>query len=241
MGTVNRIHPSAIIGAKVELGSGNVVGPGVVIVGSCRIGDDNWIGPYAVLGTPAEMRGQPHPAWDEAGDRGELIIGDGNVLRDFVNIHAPHFTQTVVGDGCYIMNNCYIGHDGYVGDGVTLASTVVMGGHCRIGAGANVGLAAALHQRSVVGPGAMVGMSAVVTRPVPPFAKAWGNPCRVRTTNDIALAQLGIDPGITAALESLYRRWGSASSKIPELPAGAPPQLSDAIDWYRQELDRAAS
>ena len=34
----NRIHPTAVLGPGVELGSGNVVGPYAVVLGPCRIG-----------------------------------------------------------------------------------------------------------------------------------------------------------------------------------------------------------
>ncbi|WP_232290263.1 hypothetical protein [Micromonospora sp. ATCC 39149] len=35
----NRIHPTAVVGADVELGDDNVVGPYSVVVGPCRIGN----------------------------------------------------------------------------------------------------------------------------------------------------------------------------------------------------------
>ena len=37
----NAIHPTAVLGPEVDLGSGNTIGPGVVLLGPLRIGDDN--------------------------------------------------------------------------------------------------------------------------------------------------------------------------------------------------------
>ena len=37
----NAIHPTAVIGPEVDLGSGNTFGPGVVLLGPLRIADDN--------------------------------------------------------------------------------------------------------------------------------------------------------------------------------------------------------
>ena len=65
----NSIHPSAVLGPGVHLGSGNTIGPGVVLLGPLHIGDDNWIGAHAVIGAPAEIKGIDHgAAWD-----GELV------------------------------------------------------------------------------------------------------------------------------------------------------------------------
>jgi UDP-N-acetylglucosamine acyltransferase len=239
---MNRIHPTAVVGPGVELGDGNVVGPFAVLLGPCTIGDDNWIGPHVTIGTPAEMRGADHPAaWEEAAGHGGLVIGSKNVIRDFTNIHAPHLGQTVVGNECYVMNHSYVGHDGHLGDGVTLASTVIMGGRCRIGDAANLGLGAILHQRSVVGPGAMVGMGAVVTRPVPPWAKAYGNPCRVQGANVIGMERAGFDPATIDELEHRYAelsaRGFGAIDAIGDHDAavtGTPSELAGAFAWFEQ-------
>jgi UDP-N-acetylglucosamine acyltransferase len=234
---VNRIHDSAVIGPGVNLGDDNVIGPNVVILGPTTIGDGNWIGPGVVIGTPAEIRGAPHPQpWDAAGDHGGTTIGDNNVLREHTCIHAPHFGTTTLGSDCYVMNNCYIGHDGHIGDGVTMASTVVMGGHCIVADHANLGLSAALHQRSVVGTAAMVGMGSVVVEPVPPYAKAFGNPCRVVGANAIGMERLGIAP---AAIEELAAAYTTARRPGDPLPP-APPGLEVAFSGFPDLLRRAA-
>ncbi|MFV0317032.1 MAG: UDP-N-acetylglucosamine acyltransferase [Microthrixaceae bacterium] len=231
---MNNIHPSAVVGPKVELGDANVIGPGVVLVGPLHIGNDNWIGPHTVIGTPAEIRGIDHTAgWEEPAQHGGLSIGDHNVIREGTCVHAPHYGRSSIGDDCYIMNNCYIGHDALVEDSVTMASTVVMGGHCRIGRGANLGLSASLHQRSIVGPGAMVGMGSVVTRPVPPHSKAYGNPARVHGTNEVGLRRSDVDLTSIEWLESLYSAWDPGST----LPvADAPGSLRADLGWFEQAV-----
>ena len=72
----NSIHPSAVLGPGVSLGSGNTIGPGVVLLGPLRLGNDNWIGAHAVLGGPAEIKGIDHgAAWN--GD----LVGTGRDHR----------------------------------------------------------------------------------------------------------------------------------------------------------------
>ena len=81
---MNSVHPTAVIGPDVRLGDGNVIGPYAVMTGLCVIGDGNWIGPHAVIGTPAQYRGAPHPAVDDPGAGAGVVIGDGNVVREFL-------------------------------------------------------------------------------------------------------------------------------------------------------------
>ena len=62
---MNQMHPTAVIGPDVKLGTGKTIGPYAVLLGNTEIGDDNWIGPHVVIGSPGEMRGGEHPVlWD---------------------------------------------------------------------------------------------------------------------------------------------------------------------------------
>lgn len=202
---MNQIHPTAVIGEGVALGSGNVIGPHAVLYGPLVIGDSNWIGPGAVIGTPPEVRGVGHPAqWGIPATGIGVRMGDRNVIREQTLIHQGWHEQTVLGDDCFLMNKVYVAHDTVLGNGVTLASTVTMGGHVRLGDRANVGLGAVVHQRRVIGPGAMVGMGSVVTRDVPPFAKAYGNPARIHGANSVGMARLGVPDNDVAAVAAVY-------------------------------------
>ena len=229
---MNSVHPSAVIGDDVELGDDNVIGAYAVILGPARIGDGNWIGAHAMIGSPAEIRGIDHGG--SAGGVGTgLVIGSRNVIREHVTIHQGHYATTRIGDDCYLMNRIYLGHDGFVGDRVTMASAVTCGGHVHIGADANLGMGAIVHQRRVVGPSVMLGMGAVVTRDVPPFAKAFGNPARVRGANRVGMQRQGVDDATIATLDATY--------VAGEVPAEAPDAtIAAAWDWWHAETDRDA-
>src|SRR6478609_2272722 len=138
---MNSIHPTAVIGRNVQLGSGNVIGPYVVIGGSARIGDGNWFGAGAKVGCPPEVRGFPHDGeWLDGAPGEGVIIGDGNVFREEVQIHGGWHAATRLGSNLFVMNRAYIAHDGTIADGVTIASGVALGGHVSIGVNANLGL-----------------------------------------------------------------------------------------------------
>ena len=170
-----------------------MIGPNVVMCGPAEIGNDNWIGPGSIIGTPGEYQGREHAvSWDH-GSGGLIKIGSRNVIREMVTIHVSVDSTTSIGDDCYIMSKCYIPHDAVIEDEVKLATTVLLGGYVHVGKAAYIGMGAIVHQRLVIGAGSMVGMGSVVTRHVPPLAKAFGNPCRIVGLNKYKLKQFGVD------------------------------------------------
>ena len=224
---MNTIHATAIIGDGVELGEGNVIGPYAVLLGPLRLGDGNWIGAAASLGSPPEVRGAEHGAqWLEPGSGPGLVIGHRNTIREHVVVHQGWQAATTVGDDCFVMNKAYLAHDTVVGDRVTLASTVTVGGHVHVGDGANLGLGAVVHQRRVVAPGAMVGMGSVVTRDVPPFALAYGNPARVRGANAVGMSRSGIDDDTLELVRRAY-----LEGRVPR-GGDVPPALAAQFAWW---------
>lgn len=189
---VNAIHHTAQIAPDVQFGTGNTVGPFAVINSSTVIGNDNWIGAGVVIGATPEVRGWKHPTPADAAIEGSgVLIGDRNVIREYAQVHQGWAARTTLGNDLFIMNQCYVAHDCSIGDGATLASSVLLAGHVTIGQAANLGLGTAVHQRTFVGAGAVIGMGSVVTRDIPPFAKAFGSPARVRGVNVVGMTRMG--------------------------------------------------
>lgn len=231
---MNQIHPSAVIGDGVVLGTGNRIGPYVVIIGDVQLGDDNWIGPMVTIGTPPEVRAAEHPAaWSGDGGGGRIEIGNRNVLREYLAVQAGYAATTRIGDGCYLQSKSHVAHDCVLGDGVTLSTGAVLAGHTHVGAGANFGLNATAHQGMIIGPGAMLGMGAVVTHFVPPHALAYGVPARVHGVNRVGMRRLGIPEPVVDALAAQYASDGAATD------AQAPEMLADDFEWWRRELAAA--
>ncbi|CRK60898.1 Acyl-[acyl-carrier-protein]--UDP-N-acetylglucosamine O-acyltransferase [Alloactinosynnema sp. L-07] len=222
---MNQIHPSALVGAGVELGTNVTVGPGAVLLGPLVVGDDCWIGPGCVIGTPPEISSLRHNrAWDGDLDHIGVEIGPRTVVRELTTIHQGSYRRTRIGADCWLLNRVYVAHDGLIGDGVTLSAGVSVGGHAQIGDKVNIGMNAVLHQRRVVGPGAMVGMGTAVTRDVPPFAMAYGNPVRLRGVNSVGMSRAGVDDESIALLSAEYAR--------NAVPAEVPAPLAAAFAWW---------
>lgn len=159
--TVNTIHPTAVIGKNVELGTGN------------------YIGPHCVIGYPAEWKSK----WGT--DPGKVVIGNDNIITGLVTIDAGGTGITHIGHGCFIMKHAHIGHDSIIEDFVTISCGAKIGGHTHIMEGATVGLNASIHQKQIIGAWSMIGMGAVIPKKVliQPFNKYAGNPVRLLGVN----------------------------------------------------------
>ena len=93
-----QIHPTAVVDPKAELASGVVIGPGAVVGPEVVIGENTWIGPHAVLDGrltlgrdnkvyPGACLGLPPQDLKYRGANTEVLIGDGNTLRECVTIN----------------------------------------------------------------------------------------------------------------------------------------------------------
>lgn len=227
---MNVVHPQAVVGPEVTMGSGNTIGPFAVLMGRVTLGDDNWIGSGVTIGAPPEVRGWEHPSsWDDVSGGG-VDIGHRNVIREYAQIHQGWKSITSVGDDAFIMNQVYVAHDCTLGDGVTMASGVRLAGHVVVQDRANLGMGTCVHQRRVIGTGVMAGMSAVVTRDVPPLALIMGSPARVARSNRYQSERLGFDADTCDLIDSAYSADPTGLGAVVEL--GAVDQMTALIDQW---------
>ena len=213
------IHPTAIIDAAAQLGSGvtigaySVVGPHVtlgdgvklhshvVIDGYTTVGAGCEIWPFAVLGATPQ-----HTRYD--GEPSELHIGANCVIREHVTMHpgtAIGAMQTIVGNNGLFFAGAHVAHDCVVGDHVIFANNAALGGHVEIGDHVMLGGFAAVQQWCRVGAHAMVGAHSLVDADVMPFTIAAGNRATLSGINVIGLERRGFSPEIIAGLRDLFR------------------------------------
>lgn len=186
MNATATIHSTAVIEGDVQIGEGTVIDANVYIKGPVVIGRNNHIRPGTVIGTDGECRGIPSV--------GKIIIGDNNMISDLVTIHrGVGDRETEIGNNGFIMAHSYIAHDCKLGDDVTISPNVSLAGHVVVLDGANVGMGSMVHQKVTIGSFCMIGMGSVVTRDIPPFAKAYGNPAKVVGHNDYRINKMGIE------------------------------------------------
>jgi UDP-N-acetylglucosamine acyltransferase len=214
IGEGTRIGPYTVIGGEVRLGRDNVVGPHVVIDGRTTLGDRNRIYQFASIGAAPQV--------DHGGeDAGALVIGDDNVIREYVTIQpgleAGH-PLTVVGSGALLMASSHVAHDCRVGDGVRLANAATLAGHVQVGDHAWLSGLTAVHQFNRVGAHAFVACGAIVVQDVPPFCMAQGDRARLIGLNEVGLRRHGFSAGdilgLRRAYKTLFRRPGAKAERM---------------------------
>lgn len=192
-----KIGPFCIIGREVELGEGCELISHVVIQNKVKIGKNNRFFPYACLGMEAQDLHFDNFA-------GHIEVGDNNVFREYFNTHLPKIKDgvTKIGSNGYFMANSHIAHDCIVGDNVILVNYAGLAGHVEIGNNALISGVSMVHQFCRVGEYAIVGGVTKVTRDVPPYCMANGNPATIPGLNIVGLKR----SGMSAAERSIIKK-----------------------------------
>ena len=108
----------------------------------------------------------------------------------------------VIGPYAVIIGPCHLG------DGNWLGPHVSIGGPAEIRGPASGRMGQARWR--VVGPGVMLGMGSIVTRDIPPFALAFGNPARVGGVNRVGMQRAGV---ASLVIEHLGARYGEGGDR----------------------------
>jgi len=228
----------SVIGADVEIGEGTVVGPHVVIEGPTRIGRDNRISQFASIGnTPQDKKWQ--------GERTELVIGDRNLIREFVTINRGTGEGggiTRIGDDNWLLAYVHIAHDCQVGNHTVFSNYSALAGHVEIGDWVIVSGYAGVHQFCKVGAHAFIGMGCLVGADVPPFVMmANETRGRPRGINSEGLKRRGFDSARISAIKRAYRTLYMAGLSLPEAreQLGSLASESDDVRAMLDFLDRS--
>ena len=102
-------------------------------------------------------------------------MGVGNMILHGAIIQA----QSAIGDHVILNTRAQVDHDCVIGDYVHLGPGVILCGRVSVGEGAFIGAGAVVVPGKKIGAWAMIGAGAVVTRDIPDFAVARGNPARI--------------------------------------------------------------
>jgi len=218
------IHPTAIIedgakiGENVTIGAYSVIKKDVIIgnntsiashtliEGFTTIGSNNQIFSHAVIGSvPQDLKYN--------GEKVELIIGDGNKIREFTLINPG--TQggggvTKIGNNNLLMGYVHIAHDVIIGDSCILANAATLAGHVELGDGVVIGGMTPIHQFVKIGDLAMIAGASALSQDVPPYTLAQGNRAYLRGLNLTGLRRHLKKDDINA-LKSAYKELFSSN------------------------------
>jgi UDP-N-acetylglucosamine acyltransferase len=230
------VGPYSVIGPGVEIGRGTRVGPHVVIEGPTRIGAGNRIFQFASVGADPQDK-------KYRGETSRLEIGDRNVIRECVTLHrgtAQDKSVTRIGDDNLFMAYAHVAHDCVIGNQCILANNATLGGHVRLDDWVIMGGLSAIHQFGRVGAHAFIANNAAVTRDVPPFVMAVGQPADAHSINAEGLKRRGFTPeqirNIRAAFRVLYRSGLKLAEATAQLEALArdQPEILPLVEFLPQ-------
>jgi UDP-N-acetylglucosamine acyltransferase len=214
----SRIHPTAIISPDadiapdVEIGAFVIVGEGCTISAGCVISPRATLERNVTLGASVRVGigtiiGGPPQDLKYAGEETTVEIGEGTVIREYVTINrgTAHSFKTTVGNNCLLMSYVHIAHDCDIGNNVILSNLVQLAGHVTIEDKAIISGLSAVHQFARIGHHSFIGGMSRVSKDIPPFLKAVGNPVKLYGLNTIGLQRSGMEEETIRELKRAYR------------------------------------
>jgi UDP-N-acetylglucosamine acyltransferase len=196
-----QVGPYTVVGPDVAIGSGTLIDSHVVLTGRTRIGRNNRIYAFCSLGeVPQDKK--------YAGEPTELVIGEGNTIREFCSLNVGTVQGggvTRIGSDNWIMSYVHVAHDCTIGDHTVMANLTQLAGHVAVGDWAVLGGMVGVHQFVRIGAHAMCGGGSTLVQDVPPFVLCRGSPAQPYGINVEGLQRRGFEEATITALKRAYR------------------------------------
>jgi UDP-N-acetylglucosamine acyltransferase len=249
-----RIHSTAIIAKDAQLGDGVEIGPFAIIGEGCVVGDECIIGARTTLernvilaanvrvGSGTILGGDPQDLKYQ-GEHTTVEIGEGTTIREYstINRGTSQSFKTTVGKQCFIMSYVHLAHDCHIGDGVILGNTVQLAGHVTIDDKAIISGQSAVHQFVQIGRYSFTGGCSRVSKDVPPYVKANGNPIRLYGLNKVGLQRNGVSEDVQRELKRAYRLFFNSDLNLSQARERAEEELQryPEVEEFLSFLDRS--
>lgn len=206
------VHPEAKIGENVEIGPFAVINKNVIIGDGCvidsnaticeftQLGKNCHVFPSAVIGAiPQDLKFHGEETW--------TIIGDNNVLREFVTVHRGTFSKgkTVIGNNNLIMAYCHVAHDCVLGNHIIMSNTTQLAGEVVVDDFAIIGGGTLVHQFSHIGGHVMIQGGSKINKDIPPYIIAAREPIAYCGVNSVGLNRRGFTPEQIHTIQEVYR------------------------------------
>jgi len=248
------IHPTAIVDIKAEIGIGVEIGAYSVIEKGVFIDQGTKIGPHVVIreGTRVGKEchifqfasiGEAPQAVAYKGEKTLLMMGDRNILREFVTLHRGTIKgggKTVIGNDNFFMAYAHVAHDCQIGNQVVMANGATLAGHIMIEDYATIGGLSAVHQFCQIGTHAFVSGLTGVSLDIPPFMLASGSRAKLFGLNLVGLKRHHFSDETLKALKKAYRiifRSGltleKAMRQLEEDKIFQTPEIQHLLDFIR--------
>jgi UDP-N-acetylglucosamine acyltransferase len=249
-----RIHPSALISPDAEIGANVEVGPFAIVGEGCVIADDCYIGPRAILernvllaphvrvGSGSILGGDPQDL-KYKGERTTVEIGEGTTIREYTTINrgTAQSYKTSVGKNCFVMSYVHLAHDCHIADGVILSNCVQLAGHVTVEEKAIISGLTAVHQFVQIGRFSFTGGCSRVSKDVPPFVKANGNPIKLFGLNKVGLERNGFAEDVRRELKRAYNLFFNSDLNLSQARERAETELHryPEVEEFLRFFDRS--
>ncbi|MBI4052183.1 MAG: acyl-ACP--UDP-N-acetylglucosamine O-acyltransferase [Elusimicrobia bacterium] len=248
-----KIHPTAVVDPSAQLAEGVEVGPYTILGKNVSIGKNTVVGPhcmveYSQIGSDNRIHmgaciGTPPQDFKYSGQPTKLILGDNNVIREYVTLNRGNVTElTVIGNDCMFMAYSHVGHDCRVGNGLVLVNSSALAGHVEVGDGVIIGGMVGIHQFVRIGSVVMLGAGSMVGLDVPPFCTVQGDRAKLVGLNLIGMRRAGIGrEGISSvkdAFKTLFLSGVTLKEAIEKLKSGPMTQEAASLVGFVEKSKR---
>ncbi len=246
-----KLDPSARIAPDVELAPDVEVGPGVIIEGPGRIGPGTriqahaYIGPYTTIGAHnligfGAIVGHEPQDYAFTGEESYTLIGDHNLIREYVTIHrgTKPGSATRVGNHNFLMALSHMAHNAVLGDHVVVVNGALVGGYVEVADRAFISANCLLHQFIRVGTLVMMRGGARASRDLPPYANI-DDTHTVKGLNLVGLRRAGFTAAQIAPLRQAFRilfgRRTNLKQALEQVEAEVPltPEVAHLLEFIR--------
>jgi UDP-N-acetylglucosamine acyltransferase len=248
-----KIHNTAIVSPKAQLGE-NVsigafsiieenakIGDGTEICNNCFIGKNTQIGKENKIFSSAIIGSEPQDL-KYKGEKTNLIVGDRNLIREFVTMNngTNESGVTIVGNDNAFLAYSHVAHDCKVGNNIVMSNIVQLGGHVTIEDGVVLGGLAAVHQFCVIGKFSMIAANAIIVKDVAPYSTIDREP-NFHGINRVGLQRRGFSAELIRKINDFYVmifRSGLNNSEaikkyISENEGNISPEIQYSIDFIQ--------
>ncbi len=213
-----QIHPTAVVdpgaelGVEVEIGPLAYVGPGVKLGDGTKLHHHAAVEGNTVLGAGCEVFpfaniGAKTQDLKFTGGNPGVRIGDRNVFREYVTIHAATAPEgfTTLGDDNVLLAHGHVAHDCILGSHIIASNNTGIAGHCIIEDHVVFGAVSGVHQFCRIGAHSMISAYAKIVQDIAPYMIADGQPAVIRAINKIGLERRGFTPEQLDRVKQVFR------------------------------------
>lgn len=247
----SQIHSSAVISPDAKIGSNVYIGPFCVIQGQVTIGDGCRLDSHVIVGnqhgiveigkdnkfSAGAAVGGPPQDLSYKGEPTKLVLGDRNVIREFVTLNcatAKGAGVTRIGSDCLIMAYSHVAHDCHLGNNIVIANSVQLAGHVTLEDHVKTGGMCGFNQFVRVGKYAFVAGDSAVNKDILPFTISSGKYAVMRATNSIGLDRAGFTKedieSINRAIRIVTKGGGTIEASLARIQSEC--TMSPSIQYF---------